>query len=161
MLFHDPKFWLAIAFFTFVALVIKFARATISKSLEAKSKAIAEEILAAKEMKERAILLLAKAEKYAEESENYAAKLLQNAEDEAKKFAAEAAQMVESEIAKKTAASIERIKIEETSAIREIKNRIVNLAIENLSENIGKEMTAANHDQLVSKALGDFEKVVH
>ncbi len=159
-MFHDPKFWLAIAFFTFIALVIKFARASISKSLEAKSKAIAEEILAAKEMKERATALLAKAEKYAKESESFAAKLIKDAEDEAKKFAAEAAEMVASEIAKKTAASVERIKIEEISAIREIKNRIVNSAIANLSENLGKEMTKENHEQVISKALGDFEKVI-
>ena len=92
---------------------------------------------------------------------SYAATLLKNAEDEAKKFAAEAAQMVESEIAKKTAASIERIKMEEVIAVREIKSRIVNSAIADLSENIGKEMTAGNHEQVIAKALGDFEKVVH
>jgi len=160
-MFHDPKFWLAIAFLTFIGLVVKFARATISKSLEAKSKAIAEEILAAKEMKERATALLAKAEKYAQDSESFAAKLLKDAEDEAKKFAAEAAEMVNLEIAKKTAASIERIKIEEMSAIREIKSRIVNSAISELSENLSKEMTKENHDQLIAKALGDFEKIIH
>lgn len=158
-MFHDPKFWLAIAFITFIALIIKFARATITKSLEGKSKLIAEEILAAKELKERAILLLAKAEKYEKDSANYAAKLLQDAEAEAQKYAAEAAQMVESEIAKKTAASAERIKMEEVIAVREIKNRIVNLAVANLSENIGKEMSAADHEKVISKALGDFEKV--
>lgn len=159
--FHDPRFWLAIAFVTFITLVIKFARSTILKSLEAKSKAIAEEILAAKEMKERAIALLAKAEKYEKESTIYAAKLLKDAEDEAQKFAAEAAEIVASEIAKKTAASIERIKIEESSAIHELKNRIVNVAISNLSENLGKELTAENHNQLVSTAVADFEKVIH
>ena len=53
-MFHDPKFWLAIAFFSFLVLLFKFGRAAIAKSLEAKSKAIAEEILAAKEMKEKA-----------------------------------------------------------------------------------------------------------
>ncbi len=160
-MFHDPKFWLAVAFLTFVVLVVKFARSSILKSLEVKSKAIAEEILAAKEMKDHAIALLNKAEKYAKDSENYAAKLLKDAEDEAKKFASEAAQMMENEIAKKTAASIERIRMEEVVAIREIKNRIVNSAIADLSQNINKELNAESHDQLVTKALGDFEKVIH
>ncbi|MBP7709593.1 MAG: hypothetical protein KA100_00800 [Rickettsiales bacterium] len=160
-MFHDPKFWLAIAFVTFIALVVKFAKAAILKSLEAKSKAIAEEILAAKEMKERAAALLAKAEKYAKDSEGFAAKLLKDAEDEAKKFATEATKMMESEITKKTAASVERIKMEEVIAIREIKSRIVNSAIADLSQNISKELNAESHDQLVTKALGDFEKVIH
>jgi F-type H+-transporting ATPase subunit b len=158
---HDPKFWLAIAFVTFIALIVKFAKTFILKSLEAKSKAIAEEILSAKEMKDRAAALLKKAEKYAKDSENFATKLLKDAEDEAKKFAADAAKMMENEIAKKTAASIERIRMEEVIAIREIKSRIVNLAIADLSQNISKELNAESHDQLVTKALGDFEKVIH
>lgn len=160
-MFHDPKFWLAVTFITFVALIIKLAGVKIVKSIEAKAKLIAEEILAAKEMKERAAALLEKAQKYQEDSENYAAQLLKDAEDEAKNFATEAAKMMELEIAKKTAASMERIKMEEVIAIREIKNRIVNSAINNLSSNIGQDLKTPDHEKLVNKAITDFEKVIH
>ena len=50
----NEKFWLAIAFLTFVGLIIKYVGPKITKSLDQKSKEIAEEILAAKEMKEKA-----------------------------------------------------------------------------------------------------------
>ena len=59
----DEKFWLAVAFFTFVALMAKYVWPIIAKSLDAGSKKIAEEILAAQEMKKEAEKLLAKAEK--------------------------------------------------------------------------------------------------
>jgi F-type H+-transporting ATPase subunit b len=98
----NEKFWLAIAFFAFIALVIKLAKSSIAKSLDDKSKAIAEEILAAKEMKERALKLLASAEKYNSESLNYSQKLIKDAEVEAQKFLAEAQKSVEDEVAKKT-----------------------------------------------------------
>ncbi len=160
-MFHDPKFWLAVTFITFIALIIKIAGRKITKSIEEKAKLIAEEILAAKEMKERAAALLIKAEKHLEDSENYAAKLLQDAENEAKKFAEEAAEMMEIEISKKTSAAMERIKMEEAIAIREIKNRIVNSAVDNLSSNIDKDLNASNHEKLIDQAINDFEKVIH
>jgi F-type H+-transporting ATPase subunit b len=156
----NEKFWLAVAFTAFVLLIIKYVNPKISKALGDKSKSIAEEILAAKEMKEKAIQLLAKAEKYQKESENYSQKLMKDAQDEAQKYAAESKQMVELEIAKKTAAAVSRIQIEEASAIREIKSKIVALAIANLSENISKELTSANHEQLFAQAMQDLEKTV-
>jgi len=156
----NEKFWLAVAFTAFVLLIIKYVNPKISKALGDKSKSIAEEILAAKEMKEKAIQLLAKAEKYQKESESYSQKLMKDAQDEAQKYAAESKQMVELEIAKKTAAALNRIQIEEASAIREIKSKIVALAIANLSENISKELTSANHEQLFAQAMQDLEKTV-
>jgi F-type H+-transporting ATPase subunit b len=156
----NEKFWLAVAFTAFVLLIIKYVNPKISKALGDKSKSIAEEILAAKELKEKAIQLLAKAEKYQKESENYSQKLMKDAQDEAQKYAEESKQMVEIEIAKKTAAALNRIQIEETSAIREIKSKIIALAIANLSENIGKELTSANHEQLFAQAMQDLEKTV-
>lgn len=156
----NEKFWLAVAFAAFILLLLKLARPHMTKALDGKSKAIAEEIMAAKEMKERAIKLLAKAEKYSEESASYAQKLIKDAEAEAEKFATEARQMLELEISKKTAASIERIKLEEVSAIRDIKTKIVAAAMENLSENIAAKMDQKNHEQLVAQATQDFEKVI-
>lgn len=156
----NEKFWLAISFVTFILLLIKFVRPQMAKALDGKSKAIAEEIMAAKEMKERAIQLLAKAEKYSAESASYAQKLIKDAEAEAEKFAAEARQTLDQEISKKTAASIERIKLEEIGAIRDIKTKIVAAAMENLSENIAAKMDQKNHEQLVAQATQDFEKVI-
>jgi F0F1-type ATP synthase membrane subunit b/b' len=55
---------------------------------------------------------------------------------------------------------VNRIQIEEASAIREIKSKIVALAIANLSENISKELTSTNHEQLFAQAMQNLEKTV-
>ncbi len=157
----NEKFWLAISFTAFVIFIIKYVRPTIARALDNKSKAIAEEILAAKELKEKAVKLLEKAKKHQKEAEEYAQNLVKNAEIEAQNFANESQKILETEIAKKTIAAIERIKIEETAAIREIKSKIVSLAIENISKNISSELTENHHDQLNTKAVEDFKKVVH
>ena len=67
----NEKFWLAIAFTSFVLLILKYVRPLIIKALDNKSKQIAEEILAAKEMKEKALRLLERAEKSYEDSINF------------------------------------------------------------------------------------------
>ena len=67
----DEKFWLAIAFTAFAILIVKYVWPLLAKSIDSKSKAIAEEILAAKKMKEKAQKLLDEAEKFYLESLNY------------------------------------------------------------------------------------------
>lgn len=160
MINFDEKFWLAIAFCTFAALIIKFVKPIICKALGDKSQAIAQEILDAKEMKDKAQKLLSEAEKYCSESKQYSEKLLKDAEAEAKKFATESKEQIEAEVAKKTAASITRIKSEEEAAIRKIKNKIVSSTINTISENISKEMTQDHQDHLIKEAASTITKSV-
>jgi len=157
----NEKFWLAIAFLSFVTLIIKYVGPKIAKALDNKSKQIAQEILAAKELKERAEKLLAKAEKYYQESVTFAQKMVKDAEDESQKFIAESKEMLTAEIGKKTAAALDRIKMEEELTVREIKIKIVSSAIKNLSTNITKEMDDKAHNSVVSKATQNFEKIIH
>lgn len=154
----NEKFWLAIAFLTFAAFIIKFVGPLIARALDGKSKQIAEEILLAKELKEKAQKLLDEAEKYLTESISFAEKIVKDAEEEVKRFSAESRQSLEAEIKIKTNAAMQRIKIEEESAIREIKNRIVESAIEGLSASFGKDLDENSHNKIVEKAIADFEK---
>jgi len=156
----NEKFWLAIAFFAFIALVIKLAKSSIAKSLDDKSKAIAEEILAAKEMKERAIKLLASAEKYNSESLNYSQKLIKDAEVEAQKFLAEAQKSVEDEVAKKTAAALARIEQEQTSATRAIKNQIITSALQTFENKIANSLDEKQSDAVLARATQDLGQVI-
>jgi len=157
----NEKFWLAISFATFVIFVIKFVKPLILKALDNKSEAIKNEILAAKEMKNKAEKLLAKAKKYAQESEEYATKLIQDAESQSAQFAIESQKALESEIAKKTSASIERIKIEEISAVRQIKTKIIESTLKNLSQNLATKIDEKTHQNLILESLKDFQKTIH
>ncbi len=154
----NEKFWLAIAFLAFLALLLKFARKAISKGLEDKSKAIAEEILAAKELREKAKKLLEAAEKHAAESANYAQQLIKDAEDEAQKFLNEAQKTAEDEVAKKTSAAAERIKQEEASAIREIKHKIINNALKDVENGALKNLNEQKNNIVLTKAIRDLEQ---
>lgn len=157
----DEKFFLAVAFVAFFALVIKFTKDALIRSLEEKSKQIAKDLIEAKEMKDRATRLLASAEKHAVESELYAQKLIKDAEIEALRYSSEAKKSIDQDIAKRTAAAIERIKIEENIAVTQIKNSIILGAVENISNNVAQ--SSKNSDQtiankIIEKSLSDLEK---
>ena len=147
----DEKFSLALAFFTFLALIIKFVAPRIGKALDDKSQKIAEEILAAKELRQKAEILLSKAEKYHQESVDFANKVISDAEAEAQKFAKESAALLESELSKRTAAALERIRLEEEEAVRQIKTKIISQALQQTEDELS--LDAKSHAQLVEKSL--------
>lgn len=153
----NEKFWLAIAFLSFVALMVKYVWPLLAKGIDAKSKNIAEEILAAKEMKEKAQKLLNEAEKFYQESLNFSQKLAKDAAVEAQKLAEESKQILENELKKKTSAALERIKLEEERMIREIKLKVIADTMEVLSQNFG--LDEKSHEQIVEKSLKNFENI--
>ncbi len=153
----NEKFWLAIAFTSFIMLILKYVWPKISKALDGKSKEVAEEILAAKDMRQRASNLLDEVEKLQKDTISYANNLLKNAEIEAQKFLDEAQKSAENEIAKKTAATIERIKSEEEKAIRELKTNIISATLQNLDEELADKMDQNQHNHLINQAIKNFE----
>mgnify|MGYP003353073602 CR=1 FL=1 len=103
------------------------------------------------------LFLVKKAEKYFQESSAFAEKLIKDAEVESQKFLTESRQNLESELSKKTAAALARIKLEEESAIREMKTKIVAGALENFSANLNLDQK--NHEMLVENAVKGFSLV--
>ena len=157
----NEKFWLAVAFATFATLIIKFVWPKIAKALDSKSKEIAEEILAAKEMRQKAEKLLLKAEKYHAESAQFAEKLVKDAAIEAQKFTQESKDFLEAELAKKTSAAISRIKMEEEHAIRELKSKIVNSALQNIEQDLKNGISENQQEKIASQAVENFSKILN
>lgn len=156
----DERFWLAIAFFSFVLLVVKHILPIIIKQLDSKSRQVAEELLAAKEMKENAAKILAATEERYKESAVFADKLLKDSAVEAQKYFDEALKLAEVEIAKKMTAVENRIKQEQESAVREIKVKIIDSALRAIQDNL-QNVQKSQSDSLISKAVSDVSKLVH
>ena len=157
----NEKFWLAVSFLTFVAIILKLVGQKMLKGLDQKSKEIAEEILAAKELREKAVNLLAAAEIYYQESVAYSQKLISDAELEAKNFLAESERNVTEEVTKRNNAAYERIKSEEEKTLREIKTAIVATALKTIEEEAAKNLDKKSSDFLLSEATQNFGKIIH
>jgi F-type H+-transporting ATPase subunit b len=157
----DEKFWLAISFAAFAALIYKIVWPIISNSLESKSREIVENLLAAKEMKEKAEKMLAEAQKYLEDSKSFGDKIIFEAKNEAEKFENESKKELELEIKKKTQSTLSRIKMEEEMAIKEIKSNIINSAFLEVAEKIKKDLNEKDHEKLISKSTQDLSKILN
>jgi len=156
----DEKFWLAIAFLAFVLLIIKYVWPILSNKIDDQSKQIAKDLLEAKEMKELAEKLLQDTKKQHEAALENSKRIIADAESEAVKFIEDSRKTLENEIAKKMAAFDGRIKGEEERAIRDMKTKIVNMALQNAQANLQNvEKESANN--IVKKSLDDISKLLH
>ena len=129
----DEKFWLAIAFFSFVAILIKYVFPHINKSLDNNARKIADDILQAKNMRESAQRLLEEAHIFHKHSIDQAQKILSDAVLEANKLQENAQKTLDEQIQKMSQTALNRIKSEEEIAIRQIKTHIVDQAINEFS----------------------------
>lgn len=153
----NEKFWLAIAFFTFIAIVIKIFGKKITTALDNKSRSIAQEIITAKEARKKAEELLAQSEIIYQQSIESAKKLVSEAEIEANKLMLHAQETLNIEINKMARLASQRIQSEEESAIREIKTKIVLGAIQQLQD---KSLLNKNEQsRVIEKSIKNFERI--
>jgi len=156
----DEKFWLAIAFLTFVGLVVRYVMPSLTAKLEEKSRQIAEELLAAKEMKEKAEQLLIETKKRHEEALAFSQQLIKDSVIESQKYFEESLKLVEAEIAKKVMAVENRIKQEQERVVREMKIKIIDSAINAVQNNL-HNMQKSQSSSLTTKSIDDIAKIVH
>ena len=152
----NEKFWLAIAFFSFLGLLIKFVFPKIAKNLDAQSKKIAEDILEAKKLREGAQKLLEEAQDFHKHSIEHSQKIITDAIAEAKKIEINSKKSLEDQIKKISDIAMERLKSEEESAIRQVKINIINEAIEQFSTIKFKD---DEQNKIIEKALEKISKI--
>ena len=160
MAFIDAKFWLAVAFFAFLLVIYKFAWPILSKMISGKVDQVAKELKEAKEAKEKAENLLKQAEESYEQSLKDSKKIIAQAEQEAKKLIEDSSLAVEDEVNRKIEALNERLKSEEERAVRNIKVKIVNTAMESVKENLSK-VDQEKLQTVVTKSIDDISKIIH
>ena len=159
-MFLDPRFWLAISFFIFLALMIKYIMPKIINALDNKSKHIADEIEQARQMKERAEQLLLEAKKHHQESLLYCQKLLTDTKNAAEKLLADSRNDLEQELIRRTNLAKERIKQKEEKTIIDIKIAII-LAVIKIIEEKSHNLPNQSSSKIAEIATIDISKMIH
>ncbi len=158
--FIDEKFWLAIAFLAFALLIYKYVWSMLSRIIGNKSDQIVKDLHDAKVSKEKAEVLLQETQKQYDAALENSKKILGEAEEEARKFITDSKLSVEDEIKRKVDALSMRIKNEEEKAIRDIKSKIISLALKNAKEDL-KEADKEKFENVVKKSIDDISKIIH
>jgi len=126
----DPTFWVMIAFFAFVGLILYYkVPLTIGKALDARSDAIRRELDEARRLRDEAQSLLADYKRKSLEAENEAKEILEQAKREAEALTAQTRKALQESVERRTKSAEEKIARAEAQALAEVRSSAVDSAI--------------------------------
>ena len=157
----DPRLWVTLAFLTFVLLAYKKIVSFAAKALDARSERIANELAEAKRLREEAEAILAqykqKQAEYLKEAEN----IIANARKDADTLRSYAEQELKSSLDARMKQAVERIAQEEATAISDVRNHVVDIALAAARSIITDHVGTMSQEELIKLAMDGIERKVH
>ena len=158
---EDPRFWVAVAFCLFVVLSYKKVAALLTGALDERSVKIKNELDEASRLRAEAQQLLdhykQKQAEYMREAETIIADAVKDAES----LRAFSEQELKTTMDARMKSAVDRIAQEESNAIAEVRNHVVDIALSAARALIIDHVSAMPHEELVKLALSDIERKIH
>lgn len=158
---NEPKFWVTAAFVLFVFLSAKKITVLLFSFLDKRSAQIKQELEAARnlriEAEETLALYKQKQAEFSKEAENILAKARADAETNSLHAQAELKNVLDARIKQAT----DKIAQEEAAAIADVRNRIVNMALDTARTVIKGQANKMPQDEFIKSAVSDIEQKIH
>lgn len=158
---HDPKFWVIVAFITFVVLSYKKTSSLLLGALDARSERIKAELDEAHRLRAEAEALLndykQKQTAYLKEAET----ILDTARRDADSLRAYSEKELKAALDLRMKQAVERIAQEEGKAIEDVRNHVVDIALAAARTLIVDHLSNIPQEELVKLALTDIERKIH
>lgn len=152
----DPKFWVAVSFVIFVALVGKLAWTRATAMLDARGARIKAELEEASRLRAEAEAMMAHARQEREQAIKDSAAMLERAKAEAERVAAAAKAEAEAAARRRERMAMDRIAAAEASAVTEVRNAAAEIATAAVREIIAQKHDASSDAPLVDSAIGSL-----
>lgn len=150
--------WATVALVIFLGIVVYLGvPAMIGKALDARGEKIANELEAARKLREEAQALLAEYQKKRAAAEAEAEAIVSAAKREAEALAADAKQKTEEFVARRTALSEQKIKRAESEAVDAVRAAAVDVAVAAAEKLIGDSIDSAAQGKLFADAVGELK----
>lgn len=158
----NTNFVVTLAFIVFIGIILwAKAPAKIGGMLDARAAQIKSELDEAKALREEARGLLASYEKKQKDVAEQAARIVASAKEEAQAAAVQAKEDLKVSIARRLAAAEEQIAAAEASAIREVRERAIAVAVAAAGDVLSKQMTAEGASASIDAAIGQVAAKLH
>lgn len=158
---EDPKFWVAVSFFIFVGLAYKKIVAFVCRSLDDRGARIRHELDEARRLREEAEAVLAQYQQKHAEATREAEALIASAQKDAQTLRAHAEKELASQLEARTQQAMERIAQEETQAVADVREHVVDIALAAARAIITDHVGKLPQDELVKLAVSDIERKIH
>lgn len=160
--FGNSDYVVALAAILFIALLVwKKVPGLIVGLLDKRAEKIRGELEEARRLREEAQTLLASYERKQKEVEGQAEQIVANAKAEAERAAAEAKANLAASIDRRVKAADDQIASAEASAMKEVRDRAVSVAMAAASSAIAAKMTAAKGGAMIDDAIKEVGAKLH
>lgn len=158
----NTDFIVLLAFIAFIGVLIYFkVPSMLTGMLDQRAEGIASEIEEAKGLQEEAKKLLADFERKQKDVQAQADRIVTQAREEAELAAEQARADLKASIARRLTAAEEQIASAQAGAVKEVRDRAVNVAISAAQEVIAKQMNAERANSLIDDAIAQVGDKLH
>ena len=159
---HDAEFWVAVSFFLFVVLAIRYIYPPIVRSLDARAIQIRDQLEKASILRAEAQALLASYQAEKEAKEKEAEAIITSAKAEAETLREKAEEELKQTLARRSQQVIEKIQRAEEEAITQIRAQMATLASQAAAEIIRTQLESGKQeDPAIERALTSIEHQIH
>ena len=154
---HEAEFWVGVGFVIVVGLIIyKRVPGMISRALDKRAAAIANELDTARKLREEAQALLEQYQRKQRDADKEAEAIITEARAEAERYAKEAQIALKSQIERRAKAAQDKISQAEAQAIAEIRNLAADAATAAAEKLIAAKLDEKRAGELIKKSLGEI-----
>ena len=158
----NTDFIVVVSFILFVGVLFYFkVPSMLTGLLDKRAEGIQSEIDEARALREEAQTLLASFERKQRDVQEQADRIVVAAKESATEIAAQAKLDLEKSIERRLRAAEDQIASAEASAVRQVRDEAVRIAIGTASEVIARDMKAARADALVEEAISTVAAKLH
>lgn len=159
---HNTNFIVLLAFLLFVGVLIYLkVPGLIGGVLDKRAEGIRSELDEARALREEAQTLLASYERKQKEVQEQADRIIAAAREDAQLAADQAREDLQKSITRRLAAAKDQIASAEASAVKEVRDQAITIAVDAASQVIAKQMTAAKGNKMIDDAISEVETKLH
>jgi F-type H+-transporting ATPase subunit b len=155
-LLHDPTFWTLVAFIIFVAALFRPVKKALIGGLDSRIDQVRTEVEQAQQLREEAQALLASYQRKQREAAQEAEEILNRAKEDAEFHRAEAEKGMTALLARQEELAVEKIAQAEATAVQEVRDMAVDLAIEATEKILAQKVAGELSNKLVNDAINEL-----
>lgn len=160
-LFQTAEFWVAVAFVVFVLAIFKPARRILTSGLDQRIAQIRSEVEEAQKLAEEAQAALANYQRRQREALQEAEQIIAHAKEEAERAKVHAEADLEEYVRRREQQAAAKIAQAEASAVDEIRDRAIELAIAATARLLEEKMSGKAGDDAVAAAIKQLPDKLH
>ena len=158
----NTDFIVLLAFLLFIAVLFYFKVPNLlAGMLDKRAEGIQSELEEARALREEAQTILASYERKQKEVQEQAERIVAQAKSDAQAAADQAKEDLKTSIARRLAAAEDQIESAQASAVKEVRDQAVVIAVGAANEVIAKGMSAADGNKLIDAAIAEVDAKLH